>query len=99
MDEKGNQLIETYKWETDAELERKRMIYLRFIVGQTQDDIRAKAANVDDNREMYEALSKIIRRRERNKRVSGEVFRWLGFAGPFILGLIASGLLLDRPPT
>ena len=96
MDEKGKQLIKAYKWEPDEELERKRKIYLAFIVGATQDDIRAKAAKVEDNREMYEALSKIIRRRERNKRVWGGVFQWLGFAGPFILGLITSGLLFDR---
>ncbi len=84
-------------FETDEELERKRKVYLSFIVGQTQDEIRAKAAKVDDNRDMYEALSRIIRWRERRKRVSGEVFRWLGFAGPFILGLLTSGLLFARP--
>ncbi len=95
MDAEAKKLVETYQWETDEELDRKRKVYLSFIVGETQDDIRAKAAKLDDNREMYEELSKIIRRRERYKRVSGGVLQWLGFAGPFILGLLTSGLLFD----
>ena len=92
MDDEGTKLIEAYMWETDEELDRKRKVYLSFIVGETQDDIRAKAAKLDDNREMYEELSNIIRRRERYKRRMDGTFQWLGFAGPFILGLITSGL-------
>lgn len=95
MNDDARTLIEAYKWETDEELERKRKVYLSFIVGETQDEIRAKAANLDDNREIYEALSMIVRRRERNKRIWGTTLQWMGFAGPFILGLITSGLFFD----
>ena len=96
MDAEAKKLVKAYKWETDEELKRKREVYLSFIVSETRDEIRAKAAKLDDNRDMYEALSKIIRRRERNKRVGGGVLQWLGFAGPFILGLLTSGLLFGR---
>ena len=46
------------KWETKEELERKRKVYLSFIVEQTQDEIRAKASSVDYIRAMYDGLSK-----------------------------------------
>ena len=95
MDAEGQELLNAYKWETDEELDRKRKIYLSFIVGKTQDDIRAKAAKLDDNREMYEKLSKIIRGRERNKRLWGGLLQWLGFVGPFVLGLLTSDLFLN----
>ena len=94
MDAEAKKLVEAYKWETDDELKRKREVYRALVIHGTQDEIRAKAASLDDNRGMYEALSKIIRQRERTKRVGGEVFRWFGFAGPFILGLLTSGLLV-----
>ncbi len=97
MDAEAKKLVKAYKWETDEELKRKREVYRSFVVSETQDEIRAKAAKLDDNRDMYEALSKIIRRRERTKRVGGGggVLQWLGFAGPFILGLLTSGLLFN----
>ena len=93
MDAEIKSLIATYRWETDEELERKRKVFLSFIVGQTQDDIRAKSMNVDENREMYEALSKIIRGRERRKRIWGGFFRWAGVLFPFVLGLFTADIL------
>ncbi len=73
MDAETKKLVDAYRWEGDVELERKRKVYLSFIVGQTQDDIRAQSMKLEENREMYEALSRIIRRREARKRISGEV--------------------------
>ena len=70
--------------------ERKRKVYLSFIVAQTRDDIRAKSMKLEENREMYEALSRIIRRREKRKRIHGEVYRWAGVLLPFVLGLLAA---------
>ena len=67
MDAEAKKLVETYKWETDEELKRKREVYRSFVVSETQDEIRAKAAKLDDNRDMYEALSKIIRQRDRSE--------------------------------
>ena len=98
MDAEANKLLDKYRWEGDVELERKRKVYLSFIVGQTQDDIRAKSMKLEDNREMYEALSGIIRRREARKRISGEVYRWTGVLLPFVLGLLAADILSGGSP-
>ncbi len=99
MDAEANKLLDKYRWEGDVELERKRKVYLSFIVGQTQDDIRAKSMKLEDNREMYEALSGIIRRREARKRISGEVYRWTGVLLPFVLGLLAADILFGGNPS
>ncbi len=93
MDAETKKLVDAYRWEGDVELERKRKVYLSFIVGQTQDDIRAKSMKLEENREMYEALSRIIRRREGRKRISGEVYRWTGVLLPFVLGLLTANIL------
>ncbi len=100
MDAKTKKLVDAYRWEGDVELERKRKVYLGYIVGQTQDDIRAKSMQLEENREMYEALSRIIRRREGRKRISGEVYRWTGVFLPFVLGLLTANILFggDAPP-
>ncbi len=90
MDAESRKLLDAYRWETDEELERKRKVYVSFIVGQTQDDIRAKLMKLEENREMYEALSRIIRRREGRKRISGEFYRWTGVLLPFVLGLLTA---------
>ncbi len=90
MDAEAKKLLDKYRWEGDVELERKRKVYLTFIVGQTQDDIRAKSMNLEQNREVYEGLSRIIRRREARKRISGEVHRWTGVILPFVLGLLVA---------
>ena len=82
--------MDTYRWEGDVELERKRKVYLRFIVGQTREDIRAQSMDLEENREVYEALSRIIRRREGWKRISGEFYRWTGVLLPFVLGLLTA---------
>ncbi len=99
MDAEANKLLDKYRWEGDVELERKRKVYLSFIVGQTQDDIRAKSMKLEENREMYEALSRIIRRREGRKRISGEVYRWTGVLLPFVLGLLAADILFGGHPS
>ncbi len=93
MDAETKKLVDAYRWEGDVELERKRKVYLSFIVGQTQDDIRAKSMKLEENQEMYEALSRIIRRREARKRISGEVYRWTGVLLPFVLGLLTAYIL------
>ena len=93
MDAEAKKLLDAYRWETDEELERKRKVYLSFIVGQTQDEIRAKSMKLEDNREVYEALSKMIRGREKRKRIRGEVYRWAGVLLPFVLGLLAADIL------
>ncbi len=49
MDAEIKKLLDAYRWETDEELERKRKVYLSFIVGQTQDEIRAKSLNLEQN--------------------------------------------------
>ncbi len=95
MDAETENLLDEYRWETDEELERKRKVYLSFIVGQTEDEIRAKSMDLEANREMHEALSKIIRDREFRKRVWGEVYRWAGVLAPFVLGLFTAKLLAD----
>ena len=94
MDTEVKELRESYKWETDEELERKRQVYRGQIVYFTQDEILAKAAKVEENQARYEALSKIIRGRELYKRVGGGLLQWLGFVGPFVLGLLTSDLFL-----
>ncbi len=99
MDAETKKLLDAYRWEGDVELERKRKVYLSFIVGQTQDDIRAKSMKLEENREMYEALSRIIRRREGRKRISGEVYRWTGVLLPFVLGLLAADILFGGNPS
>lgn len=96
MDAETKQLMATYRWETDEELERKRKVYLSFIVGQTQDEIRAKSMNLEENRAMHEALSKIIRRRKRRKRIWSEVYRWAAVLVPFVLGLFAADKLFGE---
>ncbi len=90
MDAETKKLVDTYRWEGDVELERKRKVYLRFIVGQTREDIRAQSMDLEENREVYEALSRIIRRREGRKRISGEFYRWTGVLLPFVLGLLTA---------
>ncbi len=84
MDAETKKLLKAYRWETDEELDRKRKVYLSFIVGQIQDEIRAKSMDLEANREMHEALSKIVRGRERRRRVWGEVYRWAGVLVPFV---------------
>ena len=96
MDAETRQLMATYRWETDEELERKRKVYLSFIVGQTQDEIRAKSMNLEENIAMHEALSKIIRRRERRKRIWSGVYRWAAVLVPFVLGLFAADKLFGE---
>ncbi len=99
MDAEIKKLLDAYRWETDEELERKRKVYLSFIVGETQDDIRARSLKLEENREIYEGLSRIIRRREARKRISGEVHRWTGVVLPFVLGLLAANILsVGSPP-
>ncbi len=98
MDAETKKLLDKYRWEGDEELERKRKVYLSFIVGQTQDEIRAKSMKLEDNREVYEALSKIIRGREKRKRIRGEIYRWAGVLLPFVLGLLAADILSAGSP-
>ena len=93
MDAEIKKLLDAYRWETDEELERKRKVYLSFIVGQTQDEIRAKSMKLEENREMYDALSNIIQARERRKRIRGEIYRWAGVLMPFVLGLFTRDIL------
>ena len=90
MDAETKKLVDTYRWEGNVELERKRKVYLSFIVGQTREDIRAQSMDLEENREVYEALSGIIRRREGRKRISGEFYRWTGVLLPFVLGLLTA---------
>ena len=92
MDVETAKLLKAYRWETDEELERKRKVYLSFIVGQTQDEIRAKSMKLEANREMYEALSAIVRGRERKKRIWGEVYRWAAVLIPFVLGIVTANV-------
>ena len=100
MDAELKTLLDEYRWEGDVELERKRKVYLSFIVKETQDDIRARSMNLEENREMYEGLSRIIRRREARKRISGEFYRWSGVILPFVLGLLAANIWSGgNPPT
>ena len=40
MDAKTKKFVDAYRWEGDVELERKRKVYLHYIVGQTRDDDR-----------------------------------------------------------
>ena len=94
MDTEMKELRKAHKWETDEELKRKREVYRSHIVEFTQDEIKAKAAKLEENQARYEALSKIIRSRERNKRVWGGLLQWLGFVGPFVLGILTSDLFL-----
>ena len=99
MDAEIKKLLDAYRWETDEELERKRKVYLSFIVGQTQDEIRAKSLNLEQNQEMHEALSKIIRGREKRKRIQGGVYQWAAVLLPFVLGLwVANILSVGSPP-
>ncbi len=98
MDAETKNLLDVYRWETDEELERKRKVYLGFIVGQSQDEIRAKSMKLEENRETYEALSKLIQGRERRKRIWGEIYRWAGVLLPFVLGLLAADLLSGGKP-
>ncbi len=93
MDAETKRLLDAYRWETDEELERKRKVYLSFVVGQTQDEIRAKSMKLEDNRDMYVALSNLIQARERRKRIWGEVYRWAGVLVPFVLGLFTGDIL------
>ena len=93
MNAKAEELAKAYRWETDEELERKRQVYRSHIVGMTTDEILAKALDVDQNREMYETISRIIRTRERNKRIWGEAHRWATLMLPvltFALGLLVA---------
>ena len=79
-------VMAAYRWETDDELERKRKVYMSFIVGQTRDEILAKSMKLEDNREMYEALSKIIRGREKRKRKWGRFTGGPAFSCPLCSG-------------
>ena len=98
MDAETKKLMREYRWETDAELERKRKVFLSHIVGQTRDEIRANAMNVEQNREMHEGLSEIIRGRESRTRISRELHRWSGVLLPFVLGLLAANILSGGNP-
>ena len=98
MDAETKKLMREYRWETDGELERKRKVYLSFVVGQTQDEIRAKSMNLEQNKEMYEGLSEIIRGRESRMRISRELHRWSGVILPFVLGLLAANILSGGNP-
>ena len=98
MDPETKKLLEAYRWETDEELERKRKVFLSFVVGQTQDEILAKSMNLEQNKEMHKALSGLIRGRERRKRIWGGVYRWAGVLLPFVLGLLAADILAGGNP-
>ncbi len=92
MDAEYKKLLDEYRWETDEELERKRKVYRSFVVGRTQEEIRARSMNLEANREMYAALSKLIQGRERRRRRWDETYRWAGVLLPFVIGLFAGGL-------
>ena len=90
--EKLRQLRELYTYETDKELERKREVYRSHIISQTLDEIEAGRKSLDFNRAAYDALSDIVHERERvgrRRERNTHVLQWLGFLGPFILGLIS----------
>ena len=93
MDAETKKLLRAYRWETDAELERKRKVFLSFVVGQTRTEILEKSMNLEQNKEMYEGLSTIIRGRETRMRVSRELHRWTGVLLPFGLGLLTAYIL------
>ncbi len=98
MDAEVKKLLDAYRWETDEELERKRKVFLSFVVGQTQDEILAKSMNLEQNKEMHKALSGLIRGRQRRKRIWGEVYRWAGVLLPFVLGVLVADIFSGGSP-
>jgi hypothetical protein len=90
---KLQELRDLYLHETDEELERKRKVYLNFIVRATQGSIAEDAQDLTYNRRAHEELSAIVRqrRRSRARRETGlYVLQWLGFFGPYVLGILSS---------
>ena len=90
MDADLKKLVESYKYETDEELVRKRGVYRSFIISETEDEIAAKGKNLEENQAMYEALSEIIRKREKWKRFEGLLYRWVAPIVIFLLGAVVS---------
>ena len=95
QEEKLRQLKDDFEYETDEELKRKREVYLSHIVRETAEEIAKSQKDLDFNREAYRVLSEIIRTRERRReQLEGKKVKlqWLGFIGPFVLGVITTGL-------
>jgi hypothetical protein len=95
MNAEQRALYDGFKDETDEELERKRKVYLSFIVSHAEEqaNIAAKAAQLEANRESYEVLSGIVQDRQR-RRMRREAFgAWANVLVPFISG--AAGVLVS----
>jgi len=93
QEEKLRQLHDEFMYETDEEIKRKRDVYRAHIVNETSEEIAKSQKDLDSNRKAYDVLSKIIqtRERKRNQReLRKDILQWLGFIGPFILGVITS---------
>lgn len=86
-------LVDGFKYETNEELERKRKVYLSFVVSQTEERIKQDSKNLEFNRKAYEALSQIVQKRERTRmrrEMLSELLQWSGLLVPFIGGIFAS---------
>ena len=97
-DESLKRLSKAFEFETNAELDRKRMVYLSHIVSQTRDEIQENAKDVDFNRLAYETRSKIVQKRQRapmRRERLGELLQWVGLLGSFIGGVFASPYLKE----
>jgi hypothetical protein len=89
--EKLQRVEEAFKYETSEELKRKREVYLSHIVAETQEEIGKSRKDVEFNQKAYDALSKIIRKRERSRlrrELLKEALQWTGLLGPLVVGVI-----------
>lgn len=87
------ELRDLYLHETDEELDRKRKVYLSHVVKETRESIDEDAKDLVYNRRAYEELSAIVRQRRRSqgrREAALFVLQWLGFIGPYVLGILSS---------
>jgi hypothetical protein len=99
MNVRERALHEGFKNETDEELERKRKVYLSFIVSHAEEqaNIAAKAAQLEDNRADYLVLSSIVQDRQRKRMRREALGAWSNVLVPFISG--AAGVLVSPVAT
>jgi hypothetical protein len=88
-------LYKGFKYETEEELERKRKVYLSFIVNDEEEQakIRQERGDVELNKACYDILSKIIQKRQRVRMREERFKNWVSITAPFLAGLV--GVMLS----
>ena len=93
-DSRLDDLKRLFEFETDEELNRKRGVYLSFIVEQTKKEIEESRSDLDFNREAYRVLSEIVQAREKNKQYRDRQelwIKWVGLGVAFVAGVVVTG--------